>query len=69
MDVSKITGAAKRFAGALLNNITGILFLSGLAFIVFAVFTRSTFWGMVTLGSSLVLVSLILASENASNRQ
>lgn len=63
MNIGKITDVFKLTGLFLLSNIAGILFLLGLSAINVAVYMYSTELGLVATGVSLVLVALILNSE------
>lgn len=66
MNIGKITGAFKITFLFLLANITGIIFLAGLATINYAVYLWSIEWGIVGTGASLILVALIINHESES---
>lgn len=63
MNIGKITDVFKLTGLFLLSNIAGILFLLGLAVIDVAVYMYSENLGIVATGVSLILVALILNSE------
>lgn len=63
MNVGKFTDALKRVGLFLMHNLTAILFLLGLVSIVYSVFLWSNILGFSSIGVSLIIVSLILNSE------
>lgn len=64
MDINVLLVGLQSVGLFLMANLIAILFLAGLAVIVFAVFTVSTFWGYVAIGLALILIALILANES-----
>lgn len=66
MNIGKITDAFKLMGLFLLANITGILFLSGLVVVNYAIFDWDSFWGLIAIGASLILVALIINHESES---
>ncbi len=63
MNINKVTDALKGVGLFLLANLTGILFLAGIAVIVYGFFQFGTITGIFALGIAAVLISLILARE------
>lgn len=63
LDINLLLVGLKTIGLFLLSNITAILFLSGLAFIVYAVFLVSTIFGFVAIGVALILIALIVNTE------
>jgi len=66
MNIGKLTDGLKAIGLFLLSNLIAILFLIGLALIVYAVFLVSLVFGLVAAGIALILVSLIMNSEKPS---
>jgi len=66
MNIGKLTDGLKSIGLFLLSNLIAILFLIGLALIVYAVFLVSLVFGLVAAGIALILVSLIMNSEKPS---
>jgi len=66
MNIGKIPDGLKAIGLFLLSNLIAILFLIGLALIVYAVFLVSLVFGLVAAGIALILVSLIMNSEKPS---
>lgn len=50
------------------ENLAGVIFLIGLAFIVFAIFLFNTILGYLAVGVALVLIALILVKESQVRR-
>ena len=65
MNVNAFTGFLKMIGLLLVANITGILFLGGLAVICYAVFLQSIVGGYIATGTSLIAVAMILSAERA----
>lgn len=63
MDINLIIVGLKTIGYFLLSNMTAILFLIGLAFIVYALFMISSMWGFIAIGVAFILVALILVNE------
>lgn len=63
MDINLLLVGLKTIGLFLLSNITAISFLAGLAFIVYAVFLVSTIFGFVAIGIALILIALIVNTE------
>lgn len=63
MNIGKVTDAFKTVGLFLMTNLIAILFLIGLALIVYAVFLVSITLGLVAAGIALILVALILNTE------
>ena len=65
MNLNIITNTIKAFFIGIIHNLVPIIFLLGLAFVVYAVFTVSITAGYVAIGLALILIALILAKEQA----
>lgn len=63
MDINLLLIGLKTIGLFLMANLTGLLFLVGLSFIIYAVFLVSTIAGFVGIGLALILISLILVKE------
>lgn len=63
MNIGKLTDGLKAIGLFLSSNLVAILFLVGLALIVYAVFLVSLVFGLIAAGIALILVALILNSE------
>lgn len=66
MNIGKITDVFKGTGLFLLENLTAILFLIGLSLVVYAVFMWSNIFGMIAAGVALILVALIINSEQGA---
>ena len=63
MNINKVNDIIKAICLFLLDNLTGILFLTGIAVIVYGFYQISTLVGIFALGVAITLISLILAKE------
>lgn len=63
MNINKVNEAIKQIGLFLLANLTGILFLIGLAIVVYGFYQICTTVGIFSLGVAITLISLILAKE------
>lgn len=64
LNIQGITDGLKAIGLFLMSNLIAILFLIGLATIVYAVFLVSTIIGLAAAGVALILVALILSNES-----
>lgn len=64
MDINLVLVGLQAIGYFLLINLTAILFLIGLAFIIYAVFILSTVGGFIAIGIALILIALILVAES-----
>lgn len=63
MDIDLITVGLKEIIYSLMRNLTAIVFLLGLSFIIYGVFLLSVVAGFISIGVALILISLILVKE------
>lgn len=67
MNLNIITNTIKAFFVGIIHNLIPILFLLGLAFVVYAVFTVAITAGYIAVGLALILIALILAKESSQD--
>lgn len=67
LDINLVTVGLKAIGLFLLSNLIAILFLLGLAFIIYAIFIVSTIAGYIAVGLALILIALILAKESSDS--
>ena len=69
MNINLILVVLQTIGHFLMSNIPAILFLIGLAFIVYAVFLLSVTAGYIAIGVSLIIIALILVKESQEGSQ